>query len=109
MARIMLAELPRSIPVSLPNPPATTQEAIQQLPRDSPGTMANVAERLCRDFGGAKDRQLWGAIHKLTGQVWRGEVAVDDVLDAYRQAMGPKAKNRGAVFTHALRAHGWSP
>jgi hypothetical protein len=64
---------------------------------------------LCQDFDGPGDRKRWGALLALSEQIWQRKVSTDDVLDAYRQAMGPKAENRGAVFCHALKAHGWRP
>ena len=74
-----------------------------------PTSAAALAEALCQDLGGSGDRRRWGAIHRMTLQLLRREVGAEDVLDAYRQAMGPKAANRGALFTHALKRTGWNP
>jgi hypothetical protein len=95
-------------PASIP-PPASTREMIERLPGGDPALVPSAAEALCRDFGAARDRQLWPALRSLTEQVWRRELPAEDVLDAYRQAMGPGARVRGAVFTKALRNLGWSP
>ena len=74
-----------------------------------PRLVIDLAESLCRDFGGAGDRRRWGAIHALAKQVLDRGVSAETVLDAYRQAMGPRAENPGAVFTTALKRAGWSP
>lgn len=74
-----------------------------------PRYVAALAESLVRDFGGQGDRRRWGAIHHLAQQLHGQAVAPEDLLDAHRQAMGPKSRNRGAVFTHALRRTGWAP
>ena len=74
-----------------------------------PRLVIELAESLCRDLGGAGDRRRWGALHALAKQVLDQVVSADDVLDAFGQAMGPKAENRGAVFTTALKRTGWKP
>ncbi len=74
-----------------------------------PRLVIELAESICRDLGGAGDRRRWGAIHSLAKQVLDQAVSADDVLDAFGQAMGPKAENRGAVFTTALKRTGWKP
>ena len=74
-----------------------------------PRLVADLAESLCRDLGGLGDRRRWGAIYSLAGQLLNRIISADDLLDAYGQAMGPKAENRGAVFTTALKRLGWKP
>ena len=69
----------------------------------------DLAEALCRDLGGPGDRRRWGAIYSLAGQLLNRIVSAEDLLDAYRHTMGPKAENRGAVFTTALKRLGWKP
>jgi hypothetical protein len=110
--RIAEGEAYRSLsappPASIP-PPASTREMIERLPGGDPALVPSAAEALCRDFGDARDRQLWPALRSLTEQVWRRELPAEDVVDAYRQAMGPRSRVRGAVFTKALRNLGWTP
>lgn len=86
----------------------TMEEFIRAIPGDA-GLLGKFAETLCQKFDGPGDRQRWGAMLAFANQVHRREVEPDVVLDSFRQAMGPNAKNRGAVFTHALKAHGWRP
>jgi hypothetical protein len=105
-ARRSLSGPPPALP---PVPPGSTREMIERLPGGDPALVPSAAESLCLDFGGQRDRQLWPALRRLAEQVWRGEVPAEDVLEAYRQAMGPGARVRGAVFTKALRNLGWSP
>jgi hypothetical protein len=104
-----LRSLSRPAPTLPPIPPSSTREMIERLPGGDPALVPSAAEALCRDFGAARDRQLWAALRSLTEQVWRRELSAEDVLDAYRQAMGPRSRVRGAVFTKALRNLGWSP
>ena len=90
-------------------PDRSTAGLLRAVAGGDPRLVAELAESLCRDLGGAGDRRRWGALHKLAGQVLRREVEVDAVLDALRQAKGPKSVNPGAVFTTALRRFGWRP
>lgn len=87
----------------------TTPGLVAAVAGGDPRLVIELAESLCRDLGGAGDRRRWGALHALAEQLLRREVAAEVVLDALRQAKGPKAANPGAVFTHALKAHGWRP
>ncbi len=87
----------------------STAEIIAAVAAGDYSSTVTLAESLCRDFAGPGDRKRWGAIHRMTQQLLRREIRPDDVLDAHRQAMGPKAENRGAVFTYALKRSGWKP
>ena len=87
----------------------TTPGLVAAVAGGDPRFVAELAESLCRDLGGAGDRRRWGALHALAKQVLDRVVPAEDVLDAYRQGMGPRALSRGAVFTTALRRLGWRP
>jgi len=107
---VLLAELERARPVAAPPPlPESTAALLAALPGAPADWPAKGASLLSLDFGSAKDRALWPAFERLCHDVWRGAFPADDLADAYRQATGPKAKNRGAVFCHALKSHGWRP
>jgi len=87
----------------------TTPGLVAAVADGDPRLVIELAESLCRDLGGPGDRRRWGALHALAKQVFDRSVAAEVVLDAYRQAMGPRAENRGAVFTTALKRAGWHP
>ncbi len=87
----------------------TTPGLVAAVADGDPRLVIELAESLCGDLGGPGDRRRWGAIHALAKQVFDRSVAAEVVLDAYRQAMGPRAENRGAVFTTALKRAGWHP
>ena len=36
-------------------------------------------------------------------EAWQGELPPERLLSAYEQAMGPQARNRGAIFMVAVR------
>jgi hypothetical protein len=101
-ARLRLAE-------EVPRPifPASTRELLERLPGAPEDWAAKAAETLVREFGTPKDRRLWRAFLRVTEEVRSGRFPADDLLDCYRQAKGPKAKNPGAVFNTALRNKGW--
>ena len=49
-----------------------------------------------------EDRKSYSGFKARCEEAWRGELSVDRLVSAYEQAMGPKAKNRGAVFIYAM-------
>lgn len=87
----------------------STPGLVAAVAEGDPRLVIDLAESLCRDLGGAGDRRRWGALHALAKQVLDRSVSAETVLDAYRQAMGPRAENPGAVFTTALKRAGWRP
>jgi hypothetical protein len=98
-------------PIALPEvipPPESTYELLANLPGKPPEWVSMTAEALVQEFGTKQDRRLWAAFLHVSQAVWDGVMSVADVLDCYRQAMDPQARNRGAVFNHALRAKGWT-
>lgn len=103
-----LLVVPRFVAQAQP-PDRSTPGLLAAVAGGDPRLVGELAEALCRELGGAGDRRRWGALFALAGQVLDREVTPEAVLDALRQAKGPKATNPGAVFTHALKAHGWRP
>ena len=106
-AHCQVPELDREPPPPPPPMPATTQEMLLALESGPASWAMHAAEMLCRDFGTPEDRKLWKALLHVTQAVWNGSFPGRLVADAHRQAMGPKSKNRGAVFNYALQRNGW--
>jgi hypothetical protein len=105
---VLLAELERARPVAAPPPlPESTAALLAALPGAPADWPAKAAESLALDFGGAKDRALWPEFERICHAAWRGAFPAADLVDAHRQATGPKATNRGAVFAVAIKRHGW--
>ncbi|MGE5757172.1 MAG: hypothetical protein ACM35G_15905, partial [Planctomycetaceae bacterium] len=48
-----------------------------------------------------QDRKSYSGFKARCEEAWRGELSVDRLLSAYEQAMGPKARNPGAIFMYA--------
>lgn len=97
LAKELLARTsPRPAPAP---PPASTEELIARLQED-PSYIPRLAEILAQDFD---DRKSWTGLCKAVESAWRGEIPLERLADAYRQAMGPKSRNRGAVFMTALK------
>jgi hypothetical protein len=83
--------------------PASTAELWERLPGGPPGWVQHAANDLARDFA---DQKFRPAFEGLAKAVWEGKIDPAKVLDAYRQAMKPEIKKRGALFNTALKAHG---
>ena len=50
-----------------------------------------------------QDQKSYAGYLRRCEEAWRGELNPDRLLSAYEQAMGPKARNRGAIFMVAVR------
>ena len=50
-----------------------------------------------------QDQKSYSGYLRRCEEAWRGELNPDQLLSAYEQAMGPKARNRGAIFMVAVR------
>jgi hypothetical protein len=87
-----------------PTIPATTAELLEQLPGAPPHWIQLAVSGLMSDFN--ETPKYRAALEKLANMVWSGEVEASKVVEAHRQAMGPKSKTRGAVFNTALRNQG---
>ena len=73
----------------------------EALARRDPEAVAPMTSRLVRAFG--NDRKSFRGIMARVGEVVTGVREVESLIDAFRQAMGGKARNPGAVFMHALK------
>ena len=62
-----------------------------------------VADWLASVF---EDRKSYSGFKARCEEAWWGELPVDRLVSAYEQAMGPQAKNRGAIFMYAVRQNG---
>jgi hypothetical protein len=60
-----------------------------------------AADWLAKEFHDAKS---YGGFKTRCEEAWRGELSVDRLVSAYEQAMGPKARNGGALFMYTLRS-----
>jgi hypothetical protein len=105
--RVIAGEVYRQLGPPPPPPPplpATTAELLEQLPGKPRDWGAKAAEALAQDFGGKKDRALWGEFARIAEAVRVGNLDPADVVNAHRQAMAAGIKRRGAKFWAALRA-----
>ena len=59
-----------------------------------------AADWLAKEFHDAKS---YSGFKARCEEAWWGELSVDRLLSAYEQAMGPRAKNPGAIFMVAVR------
>jgi len=84
--------------------PTTLDGVLPGLRGAPPHWALHAAEMLTRALD---DRHSWRAHRKVAEAVWRGEFGDDKVLDSLRQAMKPGVKVRGAVFSTAMKNHGF--
>ncbi len=94
--RIMRAEaLKRLAPRrTAPPPPLTTTELLQRIGED-PTFPLKAANALAAEFGDHASFRGFESRLRVHDP--------DALVEAYRQASGPKARNRGAIFMHALK------
>jgi hypothetical protein len=83
-----------------PAPPGTTAELLVRV-REDPSYVAAAAEVLSREFA---DAGSWSGFHARLSEAWSGRLEPSTLAEAYRQACGPRVRNRGAVFMTALKA-----
>ena len=93
-ARSKLAPLPLRL-----DAPKTLPELLGRI-REDPSYPALAASGLAAAF---QDQKSYSGYLRRCEEVWRGELNPDRLLSAYEQAMGPKARNRGAIFMVAVR------
>lgn len=79
--------------------PTSTAEMLARI-RECPSHVSRAAELLALDLD---DRKSWAAYHARCRDVWEGRIEPEALVEAHRQAVGPQARNRGAVFMHALK------
>jgi hypothetical protein len=88
---------------------ATTEDLIRALPepRSQPEWVKFVAELLCQDFDQIDNQKYFPGFQTIAAAVRAREFPAESVADAYRQAMKPGVRKRGAVFNLALQRNGW--
>jgi hypothetical protein len=82
-----------------PEAPKTLPELLGRI-REDPSYPALAASGLAAAF---QDPKSYSGYLRRCEDAWRGELTPDRLLSAYEQAMGPKARNRGAIFMVAVR------
>jgi hypothetical protein len=82
-------------PAPRPIPPKTLPELLSRI-REDPSFPGLAASWLARDL----DTKSYSGFLARCREAWQGALPVSVLQDAYRQAIGPKAHNRGAIFQH---------
>ena len=79
--------------------PKTLPELLGRI-REDPSYPALAASGLAAAL---QDPKSYAGYLRRCEEAWRGELNPDRLLSAYEQAMGPKARNRGAIFMVAVK------
>ena len=79
--------------------PKTLPELLGRI-REDPSYPALAASGLAAAL---QDQKSYSGYLRRCEEAWRGELNPDRLLSAYEQAMGPKARNRGAIFMVAVK------
>jgi hypothetical protein len=98
---ILVAEARKKLAPPRPRPvePQTLPELLRRI-REDPSFPPRAADALAKAFN---DWKSYSGFKARCEEAWRGERPVEHLLEAYRQASGLMAKNRGALFMHVLR------
>src|SRR5271166_979588 len=98
---ILVAEARKKLAPLRPCPeaPRTLPELLGRI-REDPSYPALAASALAAAL---QDQKSYSGYLRRCEEAWRGELNPDRLLSAYDQAMGPKARNRGAIFMVAVR------
>ena len=98
---ILVAEARKKLAPLQPCPeaPRTLPELLGRI-REHPSYPALAASGLAAAL---QDQKSYSGYLRRCEEAWRGELNPDRLLSAYEQAMGPKARNRGAIFMVAVR------
>jgi hypothetical protein len=98
--RILVAEAKKKLVPPRPRPeaPRTLPEVLARI-REDPSFPALAADWLASALG---DRKSYSGFKARCEEAWRGELNPARLLTAYNQAMGPQARNRGAIFMYAV-------
>jgi hypothetical protein len=99
--RILMAEARKKLAPPRPRPeaPKTLPEVLGRICED-PSFPALAADWLASAL---QDQKSYSGFKARCEEAWRGELNPARLLSAYEQAMGPKARNRGAIFMVAVR------
>ena len=82
-----------------PEAPKTLLEVLDRIHED-PSFPALAASELATEF---QDHKSYSGFKSRCEAAWRGKLSLDQLVSAYQQAIGPRAKNPGAIFMVALR------
>jgi hypothetical protein len=98
---ILVAEAKKKLVPPRPRPeaPQTLPEVLGRI-REDPSFPALAADWLCTVLN---DRKSYSGFKSRCEAAWRGELSPDQLVSAYQQALGPRAKNPGAIFMVAVR------
>ena len=98
---ILVAEARKKLAPLRPCPeaPRTLPELLGRI-REDPSYPALAASGLAAAL---QDQKSYSGYLRRCEEAWRGELNPDRLLSAYEQAMGPKARNRGAIFMVAVQ------
>ena len=98
---ILVAEARKKLAPLRPCPeaPRTLARVVGE-DREDPSYPALAASGLAAAL---QDQKSYSGYLRRCEEAWRGELNPDRLLSAYEQAMGPKARNRGAIFMVAVR------
>ena len=97
---ILVAEARKKLAPLRPCPeaPRTLPELLGRI-REDPSFPALAAAGL---VAALDDPKSYGGFKARCEEAWRGELNPDRLLSAYEQAIGPRAKNPGAIFMYAV-------
>jgi hypothetical protein len=83
-----------ALPRPRPEAPETLLEVLDRI-REDPSFPALAASELATEF---QDHKSYSGFKARCEEAYLGELPVERLLSAYKQAMGPRAKNPGAIF-----------
>jgi hypothetical protein len=97
---ILVAEAKKKLVPLRPRPeaPKTLPEVLGRI-REDPSFPALAADWLASAL---QDRKSYSGFKARCEEAWRGELNPARLVSAYDQAMGPQARNRGAIFMVAV-------
>jgi hypothetical protein len=97
---ILMREAQRRLTPPRPRPvePRSTSELLVNI-RADPSYPAKAATLLAQEF---QDQKSWDGFKARCDAAYLGQISPAQLVAAYHQALGPKARNRGAVFNHCL-------
>ena len=98
---ILVAEAKKKLAPLRPRPEAlrTLPEVLTRI-REDPSFPSLAADWLASSL---QDRKSYSGFKARCEEAWRGELPVSRLMSAFEQATGPKVRNRGALFMHAVR------
>jgi hypothetical protein len=98
---VLVAEARSKLAPPRPRPetPTTLPELLGRI-REDPSYPTLAAAGLAAAL---QDQKSYSGYLRRCEEAWCGELSPNRLLSAYEQAMGPKARNRGAIFMVAVR------